>query len=91
MKLGRLPKPNAPLGGGGSFRWPTANDGRKMPPTPIPPLPKTGIGDVGDEDITELVLAVKAIDGNLGNELSEILLLVVKPWSGNPFCCRPCW
>lgn len=91
MKLGRLPKPNAPLGDGGSFRWPKANDGRKRDPAPTPPLPKAGVGEVGDEVTMEFLLRVKAIEGNLGDGISEVLLLIVKPWSGNAFRCRPCW
>lgn len=91
MKLGRLPKLNAPLGGGGSFRRSKANDGRERDPIPTPPLPKAGVGEVGDEVTMESLLPVKAIEGNLGNEISEVLLLVVKTWSGNAFCCRPCW
>lgn len=71
--------PNAPLGDGGSFRWPKANDGRKRAAAPIPSLPKAEVGEVGDEVTMEFVLPVKAIDGNLGNGLSEVLLLVVKP------------
>ena len=91
MKLGRLPKLNAPLGDGGSFRWPKANDGRKSDPAPTFPLPKAGVGGVNDEVAMEFLLPVKAIEGNLGNGISEVLLLVLKPWSGNAFCSRPCW
>lgn len=91
MKLGRLPKLNAPPGDSGSFRWPKANDGRKRDPAPTPPFPKAGMGEVGDEVTMGCLLPVKAIEGNLGNEISGVLLLVVKLWSGNAFCCRPCW
>lgn len=91
MKLGRLPKLNAPLGDSGSFRWPKANDERKRDAAATPPFPKAGVGEVGDEVSMGFLLPVKAIDGTLGNEISEVLLLVVKIWLGNAFCCRPCW
>lgn len=90
MELGRLLKRNAPLVGGGSFRWPRANGGWEKAPVSTPPLPNAGVGDVGDEVTTGILLPIKAIEGDLGNGISEILLLVVKPWSGNAFCCRRC-
>lgn len=91
MKLGRFPKPKAPLGNGGSFRGLGANDGRKRPPALIGSLPKVGIEDVGDEAVKGFLLPGKASLEILVNGISEVLLLVVNAWSGNSFCCRPCW
>lgn len=91
VKLGGFPKPKAPLGNGGSFRWPKANDGRKRLPAPVAPLPKAGVEDMGEEVTKAFLLPVKASVGVLWNKISEVLLLVVKPWSGSAFCCRPCW
>lgn len=84
MKLGRFPKPNAPLGNGGSFHGLKGNDGRKRPPASIALLPEAVVEDVADEVTKAFLLPVIGIE-------AELLLLVVKPWLGSAFCSRPCW